>query len=50
MPDMFIERASPPVFDDLPEDVIGIPFMEPDEPDMFIPDIDVVDDVEDDFA
>ncbi len=42
MPDMFIELASPPDFDDLPEDVIDIPFMEEDDPDIFMPDIEVM--------
>ena len=36
MPDMFIELASPPVFDDLPDGVIDIPFME-DDPLIFMP-------------
>ena len=40
MPDMFIELAPPLAFDDLPEEVIDIPFMEEDEPVMFIPDMD----------
>src|ERR1700722_4512671 len=37
IPDMFIELASPPVFDDLPDDVIDMPFMEEGDPLIFMP-------------